>query len=196
MKRRFALLTILLLFARGCDFYSTSLWFFQENGMAGETNPLTKFFGIGWNGLIITNIFLVGLIIAMYYYYCFRYKPKEEFKTKPRNYKEYASWLYFDRPDRFFQILYKIPKNPQVLVGHAGYVLVRVLIFGSALATIHNLCQYYSFAFYDTYREIVKRPLYVIYGIIAFSVIAFYLRLLIREFSAYNDKLLTKKAKQ
>ena len=38
MKVKFILLTFLLLFARGCDFYSTSLWFFQKDGIKDERN--------------------------------------------------------------------------------------------------------------------------------------------------------------
>ncbi len=186
MKVKFLLLTFLLLFARGCDFYSTSLWFFQENGMAGETNPLTRYFGVGWNGLILTNIILVGLIIAMYYYYCFRYKPRRELNIVPQNYREYASVLYFDKKDRFYQIFYKMPNDKRVIIGHVGYVMVRALIVGSILATVHNICQFYGYGFYDTFRDIVKRPLYVIYGAIGLSLIGFYVHLLRNEFREYQ----------
>ena len=71
MKLKFFLLTFLLLFVRGCDFYSTSLWFFDNP--SGEQNPLYKIFGVGWTGLIIANIVIVGLIIYAFYYYSFRY---------------------------------------------------------------------------------------------------------------------------
>ena len=181
IKTKFTTLTILLLFARGCDFYSTSLWFFQSNGISDETNPLTRFLGAGWNGLILTNIILVGLIIGMFYYYSFKYQP-HRVSTNPSNYKEYASSLYFGRNDRFWQIFYKIPKNPKILIGHLGYVLVRVLIVGSILATVHNLCQFHNVAAYDGFREIVIRPLYVIYGVIAFSTMFFYRRILKKEY--------------
>lgn len=186
MKPKFFLFTFLLLFARGCDFYSTSLWFFQENGIQGETNPLTVFFGVGWNGLILANVILVGSIVAMYWYYCFRYKAATALKPPPKNYREYASILYFDSPDRFFQIFYKMPRHPRVLVAHSGYVLVRVLLFGSLLATIHNLSQYYGFGPYDRFRLVVGRPLLVIYGLLLVSIAWFYGRLLRREFAAYQ----------
>ncbi len=189
MKLKFFLLTFLLLFVRGCDFYSTSLWFFQENGMQGETNPLTVFFGVGWNGLILVNVLIVSLTVAMYAYYCFRYKAATSFTWRPANYREYASIRYFDRPDRFFQIFYKTPRHPKVLMAHAGYVLVRVVIIGSILATIHNLGQYYEIGAYGRFREMVGRPLFVIYGAIFVAMMEIYRRLLVREYAEYRAAL-------
>jgi len=93
-KLRFFALVTLLLFARGCDFYSTSLWFFQPNGMKGETNPLTKYFGVDWNGLIITNFTVFGIIVAAYYYQSFWYKPRQ-LPMAFNNFKEFVSVLYF-----------------------------------------------------------------------------------------------------
>lgn len=111
MRLKFFFLTAILLFARGCDFYSTSLWFLDNP--KGETNPLFRFFGLGWTGL---------------------------------------------------------------------YVLTRVTIVGSFLAVFHNICQFYDLAFYKTFREIVGRPLYVIYGIIVSSSIYFLYQLWNKEY--------------
>ena len=77
MKLKFLTITFLLIFARGCDFYSTSLWFFEPGGMEGETNPLTSIFGVGWNGLIIANVIVIVPIIACYFFYEFSYRPKK-----------------------------------------------------------------------------------------------------------------------
>lgn len=169
MKLKFFILTILLLFARGCDFYSTSLWFFDNP--TGETNPLYRFFGVGWTGLIITNIIIVGLIIYAFYFYSFKYKTKG--KTSSNNLTGFVSELYFNEKGRFFQIFYRIPKNKPAFLAHAGYVLVRVGIVASFLATFHNVCQFYNLSFYNSFREIVGRPLYIIYGLILASFIYF-----------------------
>lgn len=184
MKLRFVLFSLLLLFARGCDFYSTSLWFFQPGGMAGETNPLTRFLGVGWNGLIVVNVLVVALVLGFYYYYCFHYRTRLV-STQPRNFREYASALYFGRNDRFGQVLYKHPNDKSVMAAHFGYVLVRVIIVGSFLATIHNLCQYYQLPFYDQFRTFVGRPLYVIYGLIVLALVGFGMRFFQREYQSY-----------
>lgn len=178
MKIKFFLLTLLLLFARGCDFYSTGLWFFDNP--TGETNPLYKFFGAGWTGLIVTNILVVGLIIYAFYFYSFKYKMTRQ--SSSNNLADFVSELYFNEKGRFFEVFYKMPKNKKTLLAHTGYVLVRVIIVASFLATFHNLCQFYNVSFYNAYREIVGRPLYVIYGFIIASFIYFYYRLWTKEY--------------
>ena len=178
MKLKFFLLTFLLLFARGCDFYSTSLWFFDNP--TGETNPLYRFFGVGWTGLILANIIIVGLIIYAFYFYSFKYKTTRQ--TSSNKLTDFVSELYFNEKGRFIEVFYKIPKNKSTLLAHTGYVLIRVVIIGSFLATFHNICQFYNLSFYNTLREIVGRPLYVIYGLIFISFIYFSYRVWTKEY--------------
>jgi hypothetical protein len=187
MKLKFMLLTCLLIFSRACDFYSTSLWFFQPGGMESERNPLTYFLGVGWSGLIIANVIVVGAIIGMFYYYCFRYKRPIATPYKARNYWELASLHYFGRPDCYYQLFYKIPKNKHVLFAHLGYVGTIGCIAGSFIATFHNLSQFYGFPFYDRFREIVGRPLFVIYGLMILIAILLHRNLLKQEYRRYID---------
>jgi hypothetical protein len=179
MKLKFFVLTFLLLFARGCDFYSTSLWFFDNP--TGEQNPLYKFFGVGWTGLIIANVIVVGLILYAFYYYTFKYSAVK-IKSTSNNLTDFVSELYFNEKGRFLEIFYKTPKNKKALLAHSGYVLVRVLIFVSFLATVHNLCQFYNISFYNSFRDLVGRPLYVIYGLMIISIFYFSYRLWVKEY--------------
>ncbi len=184
MKLKFFFLIFLLLFSRGCDFYSTSLWFFDNP--TGETNPLYRFLGFGWAGLVISNIIIVGLIIYAFYFYTFKYSvPK--FNSKSPKFTDFVSSLYFNERGHFFEIFYKVPKNKQVLLAHSGYILVRVLIFVSFLATIHNLCQFYNVPIYNSFRDIVGRPLYVIYGLMLLSLFFFAYRLWSKEYKLGNS---------
>jgi len=183
MKVKFFLITFLLLFSRGCDFYSTSLWFFDNP--TGETNPLFRFFGIGWNGLIVANIVIVGLIIYAFYYYTFRYN-RTIIKSKPNGITDFVSEMYFNEHGRFFDVFYKTPKNKKILLAHAGYILIRVVIVASFLATIHNLCQFYNVSIYNTFRELVGRPLYVIYGLMLASFVYFTYRIWKKEYDLNN----------
>ena len=107
MKQKFLLLTSLLLFARGCDFYSTSLWFFDNP--TGEQNPLYKFFGVGWTGLIIVNVIVVGLIIYAFYYYTFKYR-STKIKSSSNTLTDFVSELYFNEKGRFHEISKRIVK--------------------------------------------------------------------------------------
>ena len=186
MKLKFFILTFLVLFTRVCDFYSTGLWFFDNP--SGETNPLYRIFGVGWSGLIIANILIVGLIIYSFYYYSFRYATKK-IKTKPSKLADFVSELYFNGKGQFLKIFYKTPKNKNVLLAHSGYILVRAVIFGSTLATIHNLCQFYEVPLYNSYRELVRRPLFVIYGLILVSVFYFTYRLWDKEYRLAQKSL-------
>ncbi len=179
MKLKFFVLTFLLLFARGCDFYSTSLWFFDNP--KDEQNPLYKFFGVGWTGLIIANVMVVGLILYAFYYYTFKYSPTK-IKSTSSNLTDFVSELYFNEKGRFIEIFYKTPKNKKTLLAHSGYVLIRVVIFVSFLATVHNLCQFYNISFYNSFRDIVGRPLYVIYGLMIISFFYFSYRLWVKEY--------------
>lgn len=186
MKTKFIFLTLLLLFARGGDFYSTSLWFFDNP--SDEMNPLTHFFGFGWTGLILTNLAFVGLIIYGHYYYTFKYSPPK-MSSIPSKLTDFVSELYFNEKGKFYQVFYKMPKNKNVFIGHTSYVLIRGTILGSILATIHNLCQFYNIPAYNAFREIVKRPLFVIYGLIISSVIYFSYRLWKSEYDSVKENL-------
>ena len=185
MKLKFTLLTCLLVFSRGCDFYSTSLWFFQRDGIKDERNPLTYFVGVGWTGLIIANVLVVGVIIALLYYFYFRYKRPVNPKYKARNYRELASLHYFNRPDRFYQLFYKMPKNKEVIFAHFGYITTIVCIIGSFIATFHNISQFYGFSFYNRFRELVGRPLFVIYAATILTTILAGRSLLKTEYKKY-----------
>ena len=184
MKTKFFLLTFLLLFARGCDFYSTSLWFFDNP--SGETNPLTSILGFGWTGLLVSNGIIIGLILFAFYFYSFRYKPSYPFAV-PSKFTDFVSLLYFNQKGRLLDVFYKVPKNKKMLLAHTGYVLVRVVIFGSFLATFHNLCQFYNVFFYNSFRELVGRPLFVIYGLMLSSLFYFSYRIWHKEYTLVKN---------
>ena len=175
----------MLLFTRCCDFYTTSLWFFDNP--TGETSPLYRLFGFAWTGLIISNIIIVGLILYAFYFYSFKYKMKNH--TSSNNLADFVSEMYFNEKGHFFEVFYKTPKNKSIHMAHMGYVLIRVMIIGSILATFHNLCQFYNVPFYNTFREIVGRPLYVIYGLILTSLIYFIYRLWSKEYRMTSQSI-------
>jgi len=109
--------------------------------------------------------------------------------TKTERLPDFVSELYFNEKGKFYQVFYRWPKNKKILWAHIGYVLPRVLIIASFLATIHNLCQFYDMPFYNTFRSIVKRPLFVIYGLIGFSFIFFSRRLWQKEYEIAKTNL-------
>jgi hypothetical protein len=182
MKLKFLAITFLLLFARGCDFYSTQLWFFEPGGMAGETNPLTRYLGVGWTGLIIVNVIVVSLILISYYYYLVHYR-SPVMNPRPAKFLDFASQLYFKEDGKLYKLFYTLPLDKKMMAAHYGYMLTWIVIIGSFMATIHNLCQFYQVPIYDSYREIVGRPLYVIYGLLALTYLWFQYRVLKIEYN-------------
>ncbi|MFZ4544071.1 MAG: hypothetical protein ACOYOA_08490 [Saprospiraceae bacterium] len=181
MKFRFYFFAFLLIFGRASDFYSTSLWYFQPDGYLGETNPLSVYFGIGWYGLIVANVLLNGFILFAFYYYTFSYRPKKTISIA-NNLMDFVSELYFIQKGRFYQVFYRTPNDKKILLAHFGYVMIRVVISGSILATTHNLCQFYNVAIYNSFRELVGRPLFVIYALMILSLIVFLYRLWRKEY--------------
>lgn len=184
MKVKFAVFSFFLIFFRGCDFYSTSLWFFDNP--ADETNPMSMIFGMGWTGFIIFNIVVVSFILYLFYYYSFQYSVNP-ISELPNKLTEYISKRYYGVTKKFYWIFYKIPKNKSAFFGHLGYTIIRVVIIASILATIHNLCQFYHIPIYNTFREIVNRPLYFIYGLIIISTIYFLYRIWSKEFKEAKE---------
>lgn len=179
MKRKFVITSILLLFSRGCDYYSTALWF--HDNPSGETNPLVRWFGFGWGAIWCVNALVVGLVMYSYFYYLFRYKPNPLIRA-PKHLRDYVSLLYFQGKEPWYKLFYKFPVEKKVLLAHSGYILIRSIIFASFLATIHNLCQFYQFEFYNIFRESVKRPLYVIYSLILLYILLSTRQLLKNEY--------------
>lgn len=176
---KFISLSFLLLFARGCDIYSTSLWYFDNP--SHETNPFSSVLGLGWNGLIMSNLLIVGLIIYAFYYYTYNYSiqlPRVEFKKLT----EFVSLYYFNEKGKFYQVFYRMPKNKRILIAHTGYVLIRVGIIGSFLAAFHNLSLFYNLSIYDDYSRFVGWPEYVVYGLVISCIILFTIKIWKNEF--------------
>lgn len=186
MKLKFLTITLLLLFARGCDFYSTQLWFFEPGGMAGEMNPLTRYLGVGWTGLIIVNVILVSFVLALYYYYHFHYR-SPVLDQKPVRFLDFVSMLYFNQKGKAYKIFYTMPADKKMFAAHLGYIMIWTIIVVSFLATFHNLCQYYNVGFYNTYREIVGRPLYVIYTLLVLTYLWFQYNVLRIEYKRNKE---------
>ncbi|MFM2395076.1 MAG: hypothetical protein RLZZ546_3059 [Bacteroidota bacterium] len=184
-KLKYLSVIFLLLFARGCDFYSTSLWIFEENGLAQETNPLARFFGVGWNGLVIVNIIATGIIAYCYYTYVFKYKINPNLNPKPNNFKEYISLLYFGHKNQFSKLLYKFPKNKVASTSHFGYIAIWGVIFGSFYAAMHNLLQFYNNETYDVILNFIHFRALFGYCMLFGPLIYLSIRLYKREYREY-----------
>jgi len=102
--------------------------------------------------------------------------------NKPGNFIDFASQLYFNEKGKLHTLFYNMPVNKKAFTAHLGYVMVWFVIVASFLATFHNLCQYYNVSFYNTYRDIVGRPIYVLYGLFILTFCWFNYKVLKKEY--------------
>ena len=102
---------------------------------------------------------------------------------RPSKFLDFASQLYFKEDGKLYKLFYTIPVDKKMVAAHLGYIMVWFAIVGSFIATFHNLCQYYNASFYNTYRDIVGRPLYVIYGVFVLTYFWFQYRVLKIEYN-------------
>lgn len=164
----------LLVLTRMADIYSTSLWILRPDGLQDESNPLSHLPGIGWEGLLIINVLLTIGIILLYAYACFHWCPSLTLtgEAAPDSVWAYASRLYFGETGQLAKILYRWPANKRAMVAHTGILLTHATIAAGLLALVHNLGQYHAWAWYASFREMVVRPHFVIYGLVMLVALA------------------------
>lgn len=163
MKLKFLLYSFLLIIGRGCDFYSTSLWYFQDGGHLYETNPISSILGMGWTALVAVNVIVIAFVLYGYYYYTYKYQIKY-YSNPPKQLTAYVSDIYYGVPDKFYQILFRVPKNRKVAISHFGYIAIRLLIISSFIATLHNLGQFYNFPLYLHFKSLIGSPIIFYYS--------------------------------
>ena len=105
------LITILTAFADGILTYTAT------PDLQWEANPIVAILGFGWTTLILTNVVIVSFLIVCYYYSFVLY---ERPIAKQRNFFEYVSLLFYNRPDEFICSLYKPPSRLKVVIGEYG----------------------------------------------------------------------------
>ena len=76
--------------------------------LSNEGNPLVTVFGAGWLVLIVAGVIGFALYTAAVYYVFVRYKRAV---IQCDGFTQYISMLFFNRPDKFIQTLYKMPKK-------------------------------------------------------------------------------------
>ncbi|WP_116109188.1 hypothetical protein [Lewinella sp. IMCC34191] len=179
---RFIAASLLLLFMRGCDIYSTSLWFFQTEGYKDETNPLVGL-GMDWNVLLVANVIVVIGVLALYYVHLIN---RQKVPALPRLQGEYRStWdfaadLYYGSRKHKYKLLYRLSDDKRIALGHYGVVLLSTIVFASGVATAHNLLSYHRVGFYVDLKGSINNLLYLYY--LAFALFAFFsYRSILRE---------------
>lgn len=95
-----------------------------------EANPLVTKLHLGWGALITVNI-IFFIIIFMCCRYAF-----EKYQTIAADVpdlKSYISQIFFNRPDKFIWIWYKLPKNWKPIWGYMCYIFPYCLSYGAVI---------------------------------------------------------------
>lgn len=100
-----------------------------------ERNILTLLWGVGWRGLLLSNLALVSLLSLAFTYYLTRharYLPiRAGFSLRP-----FAAHYYFGGPGRVYEVFTKPPQSAGLLFVLAGFVATVAAILATALLTL------------------------------------------------------------
>ena len=158
--KKFVILAFLVILGRLYDVTTTYLY---TPDLKNETNILVVFLGAGWTSVIIIQSLLVGLIVALLYFYFFKFKP--DYPTdKSLTLKQFSSYLYFNDTNSFGKIFYKIPENKKTLLASTGYVVSMTLIFVSFIVGTSTTLLLLSDNYKHLYRNGIQTSLFVIIG--------------------------------
>lgn len=140
LMKKFILLSILLILTRLADILTT---YQSTPDLKYEFNPLVSKLGLGWTGLILTQVAFLLLIIYALWIYCFRNVEVLPVENK-LSMKKFVSLFYFKNTTSFFKIFYKLPTNKNSFLYSAGYIatytliIIRVMISSSTFLLLKN----------------------------------------------------------
>ena len=159
-KRKFVLLTFLVVVGRAFDATTTYLY---TPDLTSETNVLVKFLGANWTSIIAVQVLLTGLIIGLLYFYFFKFSPHKP-GVKNLTLKQYISHLYFNDTKSFNKLLYKLPTDKTVLIASTGYIASMTLMSISYIVGTSTTLLLLS----DSYKQLYKQGIpYLLYLMIA-----------------------------
>jgi hypothetical protein len=105
-----------------------------------EANPLASVFGFGWSGLIVSNI-INSVVYVLSAYYTFARFRRSSIQCK--GLKQFLSMLCYSRPDKFYWIFFRFPKNKifySYFFASIGYLVSVVFIFIRLIAVVEWIC--------------------------------------------------------
>jgi len=106
------------------------LTYINTPDLALEGNFLVARFGLGWGALFTANAITLAIVVYTLYYALFKY---ETLIVDAANAKEYLSWLFYNRPDKFIWSFYKFPKNWKPVLAVFGHALIYSAIVSRAI---------------------------------------------------------------
>jgi hypothetical protein len=94
------------------------LTYLNTPDLSREGNPLVMYGGMGWLGLFLVNIFFSAFFVLAAWYAFSRYQTKA---SPAKSWKEYISYIFYGRTDKFIWTFYKLPKIWKPAFALGGY---------------------------------------------------------------------------
>ncbi len=178
-RAEFIVLTVSLLVTRAIDGVLTYL---ITPDLSREQNPLVKFFGASWVGMLsIGLVVIIGMIICLYWSI---YSNVDNFPTSPDLTLPKYKKFYFDTKNN---PNLQTNQGLRILAYVFAYSLPRATILWGLLIIVHNTLVYLENPAYKSLRESFNViPLY--YMVLPLLGLFFIDRLLIREYARYPFK--------
>lgn len=176
-RAEFVVLTIALLGTRAVD---AGLTYLITPDLSREQNPLVKFFGAGWAGMLsIGVVVIIGMIVCLYWSI---YSKADNFPTSPHlTLPEYKKFYFDTKNNPNLQT----NQGLKILAYVFAYSLPRATILWGLLIILHNALVYLENPAYKSLRESFNViPIY--YIILPLLGLIFIDRLLIHEYARYK----------
>ncbi len=181
IRLEFFLLTSFFILARCWDMVATYL---VTPDLEKETNPIISVFGQGWTAVIIIQAILMSVIITLNYYSLFKIKSSYP-SQRACSFKEFIAYYYFGEKQNLIKMLYRFPKNRDVLIKALGYILPRALIVISIFISMSSTLLIVNND-YRKFYTVAKPYYYIVLIAIVFVFCALFLK---KEYVLYQKSL-------
>lgn len=179
MKKKsiFIITVVLLLISRSFDFITTYLY---TPDLAKEGNPIVKYFGSGWEIMIIITIILLAVVVYCFYLDCFK---REKIITENKlSFKEFIPYFLFGKQEKFSAIFYKTVKRKPFLRLLGYLVTYTLIVVGFMIGTSTTFL-----IISEKYRKIYNPKIYIV-SFVLFALF-FYYKFFRKEYKYYCKNL-------
>ena len=163
------------------------LTFIYTPNLKYEWNPVVSVFNYSWLGMLITQILVIGLIIAVMSFYFYK-KPIADLPDD-LSFNEYI-YFYFHNQKRTKkkQWLKYNKRNIKRVLAYNGFILMTLAISISYLAIINNLMVIYKVNSYSNFITHYGNVFYI--SILVIMAILSFLLFFVMEYKSYKKQLI------
>ena len=162
------------------------LTFIYTPNLRYEWNPIVSVFSYSWVGMLITQILIVGLIIAVMSFYFYK-KPLSGLPND-LSFNEYIYYYFHNQKRTSSRKWYNLPRQKMNRVlAYNGFILMILVISTSYLAIINNLMVIFKVRSYSNFIIQYGNSLYI--TILIIMAISSFILFFILDYRSYKDNL-------